>query len=407
MDRAPRNGLRAWRALMLVVVWAGVGGTGASQASTGAAAGFTDSTAGIHLWAPMHEPGGRFDSQAAAVSAARRYDLITIRPGQLDGFAPAMRAANPRLEIYVYMNGSYLYKSQLGDVPAWTLARTADGDLIQSNGWGNYLGKPSNPGWITFKQHECATDIGISGADGCYLDMLGAAPTMPGYDTGLPIDPATGLVWTRVDWLTDTAALAAAVAGYSDEPVLSNGFGNGRRYFGSWAPSRILLDGALGSTAEGWLKKPGAPATAYESEQRWLKDVDMLGDVNARGRVALTMTKMWGGGTTAQKQAWRLYALASFLLGNNGHSYFYFSADRGEPATVDSPLYHLPIGVPLRPMAQAGGLYQRAFSNGLVLVNPTADAVTVALGGPYLTPAGDLVRTLTLDAESGQILTDG
>jgi hypothetical protein len=256
MDRAPRNGLRLWIAVMLVVVWAGAGAA-VSQASTGARAGFTDTTAGIHLWAPMHEPGGRFDSQAAAVAAARRYDLITIRPGQLDGFAPAMRAANPGLEIYVYMNGSYLYKSQLGDVPASTLARTADGALIQSNGWGNYLGKPSNPGWITFKQHECATDIAISAADGCYLDMLGAAPTMSGYDTGLPIDPATGLVWTTVDWLTDTSALAAAVAGYSGRPVLSNGFGNGRRYFGGWAPSRILLDGELRLDRRGLAEEAG------------------------------------------------------------------------------------------------------------------------------------------------------
>ena len=46
------------------------------------------------------------------------------------------------------------------------------------------------------------------------------------------------------------------------------------------------------------------------------------------------MTKPWGGGTAAQKEAYRLYALASFLLGNAGHSYFYFSANTPDKAEM-------------------------------------------------------------------------
>jgi hypothetical protein len=394
-------------ALHLLAVWfvLAVAAVPAMAATGAAAAGFPDTTSGIHLWAPMHEPGGRFASQAEAVAAARRFDLITIRPGQLDGYLPAMRAANPDLRVYVYINGSYLYRSDFGKLPLWAMAHTLSGDLIQSNGWGNYLGKPSNPAWIAYKQQECAAAIAASGADGCYLDMLGTAPTIPGYGSGLPVDPSTGLLWTKRDWLTDTAALASAVASSSGTPVLGNGFGNGRRYFNWRAPSRILLSGALGSTAEGWMKMPRTSAGTFENVLQWKQDVDLLADANAAGGVALTMTKMWGGGDDQQVAAWRLFALASFLLGNSGHSYFYFSAAPADPATLDSPLYHLPIGRPAGPYVQTGAVYQRWFSNGRVLVNPGTTPVSVPLGGSYRTPAGGLISTLALPPHSGQILT--
>ncbi len=374
---------------------------------TAVSAGFADTTAGIHLWAPMHEPGGHFASRADAVAAARRYDLITIRIGQLGSYTAAMRAANPRLRIFVYVNGTYLYKGTVATAPASILARTASGGLIQSHGWGNYLGTPSNAGWISYKQKECQAAIAATGADGCYLDMLGSAPTMPGYNTGLPIDPATGKVWTKAQWLSATAALAGKVSAATGKPVLGNGFGNGPRYFDAGAPSKGLLAGAVGSTAESWLKAPGAAATSYEPEGTWKQEADLLADDNAAGGVALTMTKMWGGGTDAEKAAYRLYALATFLLGNAGHSYFYFSAGRSDAATVDSPLYHLPLGSPTAAYAKTGGVYQRPFTNGRVLVNPTTATVRLSLGRLYRTAAGATVSAVTLRPHTAQILTLG
>jgi putative glycosyl hydrolase-like family 15 (GHL15) protein len=374
---------------------------------TAATAGFANTTAGIHLWAPIHEPGGRFASQADAVAAARRYDLMTIRIGQLGTYTAAMRAANPKLRIYVYINGTYLYKANFSQVSPSILAHTSTGALIRSNNFGNYLGTPSNPAWITYKQKECQAAIAATGADGCYMDMLGSAPTMPGYNTGVPVNPATGKSWTRSEWLHATAALAGKVSGYVGKPVLGNGFGNGPRYFDPTAPSRMLLTGAVGSTAEAWLKAPAAPVTSFETETQWRQDVNLLSDDNAAGGVALTMTKTWGGGTAAQKEAYRLYALASFLLGNTGHSYFYFSANTSDKATVDSPLYHLPLGSPTGAYARAGGLYQRSFSNGRVLVNPATATVKLALGATYKTPSGASVTSVTLAPHTAQILTLG
>jgi hypothetical protein len=384
----------------------GAASTVSAGATTSAAsAGFADTTSGIHLWAPMHEPGGRFHSSAEAVAAARRYDLITIRPGQLGGYVPAMRAANPNLRIFVYINGSYLYHASLKRVSQSMLAHGRRGSLVWSNGFHNYLGSPASSRWISYKQQECRAAIADSGADGCYLDMLGSAPTFAGYNNTLAVDPATGRNWTKMNWLKATSNLAAQVAAATGKPVLGNGFGDGQRYFDPSGPSRLLLGGTTGSTAEVWLKTPRAPATSFENEAQWKQDVDMLADANQAGGVALTMTKTWGSGTTAQKQAYRLYALATFLLGNGGHSYFYFTGDRHDPATTDSSLYHLPLGSPTGTYARVGGVYQRTFSNGRVLVNPTTANVTVPLGGSYRTSGGATVTTLTLRPHTGEILT--
>ena len=374
---------------------------------TATSANFADTTAGIHLWAPIHEPGGRFATQADAVAAARRYDLITIRPGQLGAYTAAMRAANPKLRIYVYINGTYLYKANRSQVSPSMLAHTSTGALIQSNGFGNYLGTPTNSGWITYKQKECQSAIAATHADGCYLDMLGSAPTMSGYNTGLPINPATGRVWTKAEWLRATAALAGKVSAFVSKPVLGNGFGNGPRYFDRTAPSKVLLTGAVGSTAEAWLRAPAASAGSYETEAQWKQEIDFLADANTAGSVALTMTKTWGGGTAAQKEAYRQYALASFLLGNGGHSYFYFSADRPDAGTADSPLYHLPLGSPTGPYTHPSGVYQRAFTNGRVVVNPSTATVRLALGAAYRTPSGGSVTSVTLPPHTAQILTLG
>ena len=97
--------------------------------------------------------------------------------------------------------------------------------------------------------------------------------------------------------------------------------------------------------------------------------------------------------------------VASFLLGNTGHPYFYFSPGRGQPATVDSPLYHLRIGRPSGWYSLLDGVYQRWFSNGRVLVNPSGSTVTVPLDTTYQEPDGTLTAVVTMPPHTGRILT--
>src|SRR6185312_9062449 len=219
-----------------------------------ASVGFASSESGIHLWAPMQTAPQRLTTQTAAEDAANRFDLITFNPAQLGGYASAMKAANPNLKLYVYLNGT---------VDSSMLSHDARGRVVASHGYGNYLADPGDPNWVSYVQQSCAKLLSGTVYDGCYLDMLGTAPLWPGYTTGLPINPATGQVWTKLDWLNATSALAARVASFTGKPVLGNGIGNGPRYFAPGAPSKLLLSGATGVSAETWTRQAGAPLTRF------------------------------------------------------------------------------------------------------------------------------------------------
>jgi hypothetical protein len=378
-------------------------GTGSVQ--TAASAGFASSADGIHLWAPMHTAPQAFQSQAAAVDAAQRFDLITFNPRQLGGYGPAMKAANPNLRLFVYLNGTFLYKRLFGTVPNSMLAHGANGQLLQSHGYGNYMADVGSSDWTSYVEQNCAKLLAGTVYDGCYLDMLGTGPLWPGYLTGLPVNPRTGQVWTRLDWLQATSAIAAKVAAYTGKPVLGNGIGSGPRYFSPGAPSKILLDGATGASAETWTRQAGAPLSYHEPIKSWQQEVDMLSDASTTGGLALTITKAWSAGTAAQKESARLYALATFLLGNDGSSYFYFTANKTDPATLDDPLYHLQIGSPSGGYVVQNGAYVRTFTNGKVVVNPTSSVVSVDLGGSYRRPDGSFALGATLSPYSAQIFT--
>jgi Hypothetical glycosyl hydrolase family 15 len=378
-------------------------GTGTVQ--TAASAGFVSSANGIHLWAPMHTASQAFQSESAAVDAAKRFDLITFNPRQLGGYAAAMKAANPNLKLFAYLNGTFLYKRLYGTVPNSMLAHGSNGQVLQSHGYGNYLGDVDNPAWKSYVEQNCAKLLSGTDYDGCYLDMLGTGPLWPGYLTGLPINPATGQVWTRLDWLQATSGIASAVASYTGKPVLGNGIGNGPRYFAAGAPSKLLLDGATGASAETWTRQAGAPLSYHEPIKAWQQEVDMLGDADNTGGLALTITKAWSAGTAAEKENARLYALATFLLGNGGDSYFYFTANKTDPATLDDPLYHLQIGSPVGGYVVQNGAYVRTFTSGKVVVNPTSSVVSVDLGGSYRRPDGSFALGATLSPYSAQIFT--
>ena len=378
---------------------------GMGSVRTAAGVGFASSENGIHLWAPMHTASQTFQSESAAVDAANRFDLITFNPHQLGGYAAAMKAANPNLKLFVYLNGTFLYKRLYGTVSNSMLAHGANGQLLQSHGYGNYLGDIGDPAWTSYVQQNCAKLLAGTDYDGCYLDMLGTGPLWPGYLTGLPIDPATGQVWTRLAWLQATSGIASAVASYTGKPVLGNGIGNGPRYFSPAAPSKLLLGGATGASAETWTRQAGAPLSYHEPIAQWQEEVNMLSDASRAGGLALTITKAWSAGTAAQKESARLYALATFLLGNDGHSYFYFTANKTDPATLDDPLYHLQIGSPMGAYVVQNGAYVRTFTNGKVVVNPTSSVVSVDLGGSYRRPDGSYALGATLSPYSAQIFT--
>jgi hypothetical protein len=362
---------------------------------------------GVPTWSPVFMGTGAPPSAEEAATEARRFDLIAALPATYAGSAAAMRAANPALQLLSYVNAMLLDRNQALAAPEDWYARDATGSKIESLAYGNYLMDPSSPGWRAAAGSRCAAAISTARSDGCLLDVLGVAPIQRGYSTGVAVNRSTGTVWTGAGWLGATAGLASGVRSQvSPALAFGNGIENGAAYFDPTTPTAALVPALDGIMVESWARGARDPITTFRGEAAWKADVDMLADAEARGDPVLAVTKAWTAGTQAQKEAWHVYALASFLLGAGGRSRFSFLYDESaQSPRQDNPLWHLALGAPTAPYAKAqAGYYVRSFADGRVVVNPTTSSVTVPLGSTFMDLSCRPVSAITLAPHRAAVL---
>jgi hypothetical protein len=352
--------------------------------------------------------GSQALTPAQAVTDAQSVNLLIGLSHTFGNYTSQMRLANPSLKLVYYLNALYGTNGTYDET--WYL-HDANGQRVISTNFNNPLMDPTNVGWIQSRVTECQNALASTGWDGCYLDMLGTGTLTPTYLTSVPLNPTTGVAWTDTDWLTATAHLAATVsAALPNAYVVGNGLGTGVQYFtSSRGPSSLLLGALVGADAQGFVRGDQDLPTQFRRETSWKMDVDMLIDAGHRGKTVLAESKVWLSGVTQdQKDAIHRYALATFLLGANGRQYWYWSDTGSESAIVeDLPYDHVNIGTPLGQYAKMLGVYQRRYTGGLVLVNPTPSAVTVPLpSGQWTTLNGTLMQGyMTLAANTGDVLS--
>lgn len=265
-----------------------------------------------------------------------------------------------------------------------------------------------NPSWTQNRITRCNTDRTRNGYDGCYFDMLLPAPLLPGYLTALPVDPRTGAVWTNQAFTAAIYKLAAALrAGVPGVPLAGNALTTGGRYFATDGTSNAPLLGVLDAGHdEIWLRGGGQSVTKFPSEKEWLNSVNMLVNAASMGRQIMTQTKLWTSATPTQVAAWHRYVVASFLLGTDGHSYLTYSLNQSLAGLIaDSPYDRVDVGTPLGGFARMAGVYQRQFTGGIAMVNPTNTVVTVPLPAPCVDLDGVTVTSVVLGPNSGQVLS--
>jgi uncharacterized short protein YbdD (DUF466 family) len=375
-------------------------GLGASPAH----ASLGTSTYRFQDWAAENMGTDHSWTLSEATAAAKRFDLITAKVSSYQDYVSQMKSANPGLVLLTYQNGTFATFKQGSAFPDSWYLRDRYGRKVRSVNFGNYLMNPTISGWISNRAAMCQNDLAASHYDGCNLDMLGLAPLNAGYVTGLPINPATGKVWTASQWVRATSNLAAAVKkAVAPKLVTGNGLMNGVRYFDPAAPTSQILTGVDAGVAEAWLRTPGASFGAFPGATEWRQSVRMLVDAASKGKAVLTLTKLWISATASQKAQWHRFALATFLMGAGGRSYFSFSDSSSQNSATVTP-WTVGIGSPTGPYYAAGNAFRRDFSAGTVLVNDTATSVKVSLGATYVTSSGSNVTSLTLQPHTGEIL---
>jgi hypothetical protein len=365
---------------------------------------------GISVWAAefMTTGTGNTNNHATLAQAqlqASRFDLIASHWAWYQPWVADMKAINPNLRLLAYVNGTFSSSTSSAQYPDSYYARDRNGNKVKANGFGTYLMNPLSDGWRQEVANLCNTRIAASGYDGCFLDVMGTSGVNPTSVSSLPVDPRTGVAWTYKNWLDATTAEAEQVrTALAPRPVIGNGLGFGTSYFDNTAPRERILDGLDGGMAENFARASTSSVTLYKNEVNWKADVDMLVDAAARGSTIVTTTKVWTSSTAAQQDSWHRYSLATFLLGyQQGLTFYSFRTDHLLSST--SAYENTPIGTPTGSYTKAGGVYQRNFTNGRVLVNPLTSSVTVSLGASFRNLDGNVVSSVTLPPHTGQILT--
>ena len=348
-----------------------------------------------------------------AIADAIRFNPIIARYRTYARHVPAMRQAKPSLQLIAYMNGTFADSDEVTTFPeAWYL-KTADGTKVRHNLYGSYLMNPADPGWTRRIVDLCNSRLAFSGYDGCLLDNLGATPVLPpfgptGYVDGQPIDPRTGAPWTAASWLEATTAMAGSVRqAITPRPLFGNNVGAGIRYFDPVAPSAVLFEGTDAMMTEGFIRGGRDPLANRPTLETWRSSIDMVTDSEARGRRLLVTTKVWNTGTIEEKEAWHRFALSSYLLAAGGLSRFVFLYDlMGNP--VDSHPYWDQadrLGGPRSAFfLNTKGIYQRNFTSGRVLVNPSDAPMRMGLAARFTTLDGTTVNSIELPPYSGEVL---
>jgi hypothetical protein len=109
--------------------------------------------------------------------------------------------------------------------------------------------------------------------------------------------------------------------------------------------------------------------------------------------------------------AWQEYGLATFLMGTQGRSAYFFSPSKTTNRNSWYPLYNLILGNPTGTMTHltgnTGPVYERTFQFGVSLVNNTSTPSVVNLsGGPYYDINGKQMggSSISVGANTGIIL---
>jgi hypothetical protein len=354
-----------------------------------------DTTDGVHVFNDQL-PGWMSDAQVAF--AATHY-AGTQKMTRVE--ADRLRAVNPEFVILHYRLGIGLgFRIPGGDcqptdevisiiegdwVPEWpgqvedSWFTLVDGQRVYNCDWGWYLVNLDDPSWRAYWLGEVLRQLDVNDNDGVFVDSI-SVPNYMGYDRFSPplpeVDPAFEAAWTQAidTWL---AAMHDGLAGRAY--LIPN--------VGAQVTTRdqTTYAAADGVMVEGF----GDEALQYFSPDDWRLQMERtLAFVN-RGQAVIAQGYVDPGDVRA-----RLFTLGSYLLIKGDRSYINLEVDY-EPEWF--PEYDLPIGAPVGPVESFEALYRadwgayaRAYSGGLVVVNPDPDPASVMLDTTYyqVTPVG-------------------
>jgi hypothetical protein len=250
---------------------------------------------------------------------------------------------------------------------------------------------------------DVARAIGEGGFEGIVLNDVGVDLIRP---TAAPVYTGTQAFTEQQRRSAVEGLLRTIRARIPDKLMIIGGYAwkDGTAFAARSDEAQTLATLADGIHIEEFLRSPISKTTEFKSEANWKRDVDYLSIASQDNKVVLITTRLRDAPEELARQ-WLSYATASYLLGKNG-AYTYFQFDGGDPAYSNDPILNAPIGAPIEAYTKlSSGIYQRPFSKGLVLVNPTGEQKKTTIEGSYKSLQGNPVDTnITMSPRTGIIL---
>jgi hypothetical protein len=262
-------------------------------------------------------------------------------------------------------------------LPATGYFSTGGNNRIRSAPWGYWIMDPADTTWQAILCNA-AKNLIAQGYDGIFLD--------DGVTSPLQLWPdCTPLRATIVRWPSSMKSLMSAMrSSITPASIVFNGLSSSALSY---------LDASDGGMVEGFVGQPWY-ANGAISGSVWEGMLDTALRAEA-GRTSTQLNYAMGADTDIRM---RLYCLGSHLLISNAHTFFCYDPASNSPHYY--PEWDVALGDPLASyghIAEAkrpSGLYGRAFTNGLVLVNASdKDTLSEALAVPLalVTPTGGVI----------------
>lgn len=171
---------------------------------------------------------------------------------------------------------------------------------------------------------------------------------------------------------------------------------------GSWSEYPEVVEGWLkyvsGGVDEMFAKWSSTPGQGYRDASGWQTQIEEIQSTERMDKIFLAITQ-----AEASDQQAILYGWGSVLLGADGHTAYSSAANYSSEEWCSE--CEAQIGEPTSVATKvAGGVWERSFSGGLVVVNPTGATVTVNLGGAYSGSGLTDATTATMPANTALVL---
>ena len=361
-----------------------------------------------------------FDYKIPQPSAiANHYDFIW---GADTDNVTSFRSTNPKMFISYYMpfnrdHGTFSDPSVIHDLsywksvhPDWILYQCDRVTPAYLDGNPNIPLDFTNPAVVSWQIQTYAQPASNSGYDGIAADnvnLQNLSGACGFYKNGTWVQRYSGQAndpqWTAdiITWLTMMQQALhslphplALIPNLSLSPLPPGD-----------PQTRLLLKHVDGVLDEGGFTQY---SQGYLTDKNWLQRIQFIRSVQAMQKPYYIVNQFPPPMVNTNEIQW---ALASYLMSKEHLSALFISTRQGYGGDTRFGEYNALIGHPLNEMYLGQNMYWRDYSNGIVVVNPSAThtyTATISPGSHYVDLYGHTIgKTITLQPHTGMVLLDG